>query len=611
MKRGKKVGIIMGIVLLLSLLCEVRCKPVQSSSLILSMPELEITTAGDVDYAYIPGGEMLLIEEGRPQVPYYVEYIDYQKGYRVQDVVLRERSGLTTGTGLRLPVVILNPYPQSPVEMKGGRYPEGDYSWKVWINSDGSSSLTIIVYPFYYDPSTKEYVFYRNYEFEITCVFSDVSIIGLSSDESIYDPGDNITINVLLCNSGETNDIVASALIKSYGTDAIVEGLPLVMLRDLIGEASFSLSWDSTDFPAGDYWAEVTINDTIGNWLDRRILSFRVGRILVNVTGFSVEPTHFEVGQTIGIELEARNVGSCSASGKCIFLILKAGDEVERIHHNFTYLAPGESLRFSSTWNTSSAEEGAVYHVMGYVSYESQSTAPWITVVSTNLFPVAEFVFAPAKVGLGEVVTFDASASADPDGALASYEWAFGDGGNAIGSVVSHAYRELGLYEVSLTVTDDEGATGEVGQFLTVVMSYTLNVSSNVGLTIQGSGTYKEGDEVVLTAPTSTGMPGVLGLLGAKYSFREWVGALNSTEGTVRLVLTGYVPRLSMQAMYVEDYTGAIIVVSIAVIAIAIIVAIYIRKRVGRAASKEVPPPPPPPSAGRKAESLRGQHRTR
>lgn len=46
----------------------------------------------------------------------------------------------------------------------------------------------------------------------------------------------------------------------------------------------------------------------------------------------------------------------------------------------------------------------------------------------------------------------------DPDGGdLASYAWDFGDGSSADTADPSHTYAESGAYEVTLTVTDDEG----------------------------------------------------------------------------------------------------------------------------------------------------------
>ncbi|WP_435094772.1 PKD domain-containing protein [Clavibacter michiganensis] len=53
--------------------------------------------------------------------------------------------------------------------------------------------------------------------------------------------------------------------------------------------------------------------------------------------------------------------------------------------------------------------------------------------------------------------SFDGSASADADGAVASYAWTFGDGGTGSGRTVDHAYAAAGTYQVSLTVTDDKG----------------------------------------------------------------------------------------------------------------------------------------------------------
>lgn len=61
--------------------------------------------------------------------------------------------------------------------------------------------------------------------------------------------------------------------------------------------------------------------------------------------------------------------------------------------------------------------------------------------------------------GLGKTLRFSASESnAVEDGAvIESYAWSFGDGSNATGTTVSHAYDEQGVYEVTLTVEDSRG----------------------------------------------------------------------------------------------------------------------------------------------------------
>jgi len=59
----------------------------------------------------------------------------------------------------------------------------------------------------------------------------------------------------------------------------------------------------------------------------------------------------------------------------------------------------------------------------------------------------------------GLQVAVDGSRSADADGEIVTYSWDFGDESPVVeGSALSHTYPDFGLYEVRLTVTDDEGA---------------------------------------------------------------------------------------------------------------------------------------------------------
>ena len=54
---------------------------------------------------------------------------------------------------------------------------------------------------------------------------------------------------------------------------------------------------------------------------------------------------------------------------------------------------------------------------------------------------------------------FNGTGSSDPDGSISSYAWDFGDGTTGTGATPTRAYTAAGTYPVTLTVTDNSGAT--------------------------------------------------------------------------------------------------------------------------------------------------------
>ena len=92
-----------------------------------------------------------------------------------------------------------------------------------------------------------------------------------------------------------------------------------------------------------------------------------------------------------------------------------------------------------------------------------------------NSAPLASFTANPASGSAPLTVQLDASVSTDTGGSIASYAWNFSDNSAAgSGVTTSHVFQTTGTYTVTLTVTDNGGATGSttrqvsIGQVPTV-----------------------------------------------------------------------------------------------------------------------------------------------
>jgi len=81
--------------------------------------------------------------------------------------------------------------------------------------------------------------------------------------------------------------------------------------------------------------------------------------------------------------------------------------------------------------------------------------------VTPNLPPTAVISVIPMNGTLATAFAFDGTASTDPDGVIASYDWDFGDGSTAPTAAPTHTFTARGAFVVTLTVTDDDGATGQ------------------------------------------------------------------------------------------------------------------------------------------------------
>lgn len=173
--------------------------------------------------------------------------------------------------------------------------------------------------------------------------------------------------------------------------------------------------------------------------------------------------------------------------------------------------------------------------------------------------PVAQFTHAPQLPLVNQTVTFDASASYDPDGTIMSYQWVLGDGTPPFSTpenTVTHAYSAIGNYTVTLTVTDNDGLKGNASGMVTVhwypsasftytptrplvnqVVAFNASASApNGGVIVSYFWSFGDGNTANLTSSTTTHVYLAVGNYTATLTVTDSYGLSDSCTKSINVV---------------------------------------------------------------------------
>jgi uncharacterized delta-60 repeat protein len=159
-------------------------------------------------------------------------------------------------------------------------------------------------------------------------------------------------------------------------------------------------------------------------------------------------------------------------------------------------------------------------------------------VTGVNQPPIATFTASATRVAPNQPITFDPSASRDPDGTIRTYDWDFGDGQVAsFGSaqIASHSYASNGIYTVKLTVTDNVGSTA---QAMRTIMVSSLPAPADAGVLLTDvsaaagcSQVLPQGDKFIVTARLGNGAGGYTSDFGHVLVRYDANGIIDSSFG--------------------------------------------------------------------------------
>jgi len=293
----------------------------------------------------------------------------------------------------------------------------------------------------------------------------------------------------------------------------------------------------------------------------------------VAIAKVTASPTSITTGQSVYVIVTVVNEGDFDEN----VTVIARYDSVQIGTWSYYGLMPaGTSATPSFYWYTWGVKKGN-YTISAEANIVSGETDivdntfidGKVSVIGPLMSPYASFTYSPPSPSVGELVTFDASNSYDPDGQIVSYIWNYGDGTTGSGKITQHIYNASGSYSVILRVTDDDGLNGTTTQYIYVMPSMLVhdiaitNVEAfptkvmpgdptTISVTVENQGHFKETFSVIVFYDDAIAAPQqTVAELVAKAST-----TLNFTWDTTGIPIGNYVIKAQASIVFGEGDIG-------------------------------------------------------
>ena len=390
-----------------------------------------------------------------------------------------------------------------------------DFIWNTTGFARGKYTISANASTVPYEINTENNVYV--YPNKVTLQIHDVSVTSVTVSHIAVMAGVPVTISVIVKNEGDFSETFN---VTTYYDDNLIATNTSCWEAPLTskGTRTLTFTWNTTGVSLGTYTIKAvasTVTDEI-NTTNNEFIDGTVTVATVTIVDYPVEVGGVAFHVIIESNSTVSNFEFIHADKKISFNVTRPPGYPPATYfcnvtipkrllddnatHPWLVLLDGENI----TDATSIAENAK--HTFIYFTYNLSTRKVEIIGATVATPPVASFTISPTPpYYVGDTVTFDASASYDPDtisvilpkGNITRYAWDFGDGtgetyvrGVNLTDTATHIYTAGGIYNVNLTVTDNQNLTDTDMQHITIrKLSSTISISASPTTLLAGATT--------------------------------------------------------------------------------------------------------------------------
>lgn len=261
----------------------------------------------------------------------------------------------------------------------------------------------------------------------------DLAILSVTPSKTTIIRGETININVVVKNEGNFTEVFS---VSAYYNTTLIATQTLSLDDGASTNAVFNLNTASMALGFYTLNAMVNLVPDETDTADNALINGTIKLIDYPIATFNFSPAVPLANQTVTFDASA----SSSDGGAIVSYSWNFGDGNS---------GEGKIVTHAYTWGD--------YLVTLTVLDNEGLTDDAAATVKVIWYPTAKFSYSPTIAIMSERVTFDASASTPNGGTISNYAWGFGDGKTGSGKIATHNYTSVGIFVITLTVTDSEG----------------------------------------------------------------------------------------------------------------------------------------------------------